>query len=460
MSAHASGLEVTNVGSTESGPATWDAASIHHNPAGMAMLPRTTVMLTGGMLVGGVGYTRERLARYPYEDSFDFALPLEESGVDDRKTGVAPRVGDNPVAPLGDAFAVVRTGPLALGLGFYVPYAAVVSLDPDGPQRWVMQDVSIIQAAITPALAVQLHPRVSLGVSVPIRVGRTEFGRVQDFAEIGVLGEAIGRPPIDQPNSFGPEAQPGVREIAVLSRPTVIRNAWAVQPTVAIGVAAQPTDTTQIGASITLPTEMVHRGSFTLDMDVDFFTQDLASQGLQYPERVRGDASLGFTLPMTVRAGIRQQVAGVHHLTLDGAWVGWSSVDAFDLVVQSPDLALPRLGLPDTIGITIPRRWRDTMHLRAMHSWRFDENWRLWWGAGLRTAASPDEYMDLAAIDGLRVQALAGLSHPLSDSLTLQADVEVQTIGRRTVLQSRHDIGNGVYSLTLARLAGRLIWRF
>lgn len=462
QSAWASGLELPAPGTTRSGVARIDAAAVHYNPAGIGLLARPSLLGSGGLLVANVAYTRERIGRYQFADSFDFALPIDEADIDPSLTGRAATVSDNPVSAIGDLFyAHPLAGlPLSLGLGVYVPYGAVLDLPDDGAQRWAVQDVTILAAALTPAVAFSPDERVSIGVSMPVYAGFAELSRVQDFAEISDVGDALERPPINQPNDFGPDAPTGVRELDVMGRQTVLSRATGIAPTFATGLSVRPTDRLTIGASYTHRAAMTFSGDIQIDMDDDFFTQDLADQGLQFVPLVEGNGTLSFVLPWSARLGVVAQVAPRHELMFSAALVGWSTVERFDVRAQSPDLAQPELGLPSTVSLAVERNWRNTWDAEAVHTWQVRPEIDFWYGLGLHSPAPPDSHMDLAAIDGWRATGVSGGAYALSAEIRLLFDAELQTVLSREVRSSRNDIGNGTYSLTILRLAAHIEMTF
>lgn len=460
--AQASGLELPAPGTTRSGAARADAASVHYNPATLGFIDRPSILASGGLLIGGARYTRERLARYQFSDSFDFALPIDETNIDPSRTGVAEPVSATPVAPLGDLFWAqpLANAPITFGAGIYAPYGAVLNLPDDGAQKWVVQDVSILTTALTPSVAWRIIPELSLGVSMPFYVGRAELARVQDFAEISDVGVALSRPPINQPNDFRPDAPTGVRELDVLARPTVLKNAWAARPTFAVGLTARPVDRLMLGLSYTHSAPMTFVGDIQIDMDDEFFTQDLASQGLRYPALVEGRGTLSFTLPWSLRFGAVLDVTPVHNLMLNFSLVGWSTVSNFDVRADAAGLSQPDLGLPPTASFAVPRNWNNTWDTELVHTIQATDTLMAWYGAGLHSPAPPDEFMDLAAIDGWRITAVAGAGFQLSERVALLADAELQNMLQRQVASSRFDIGNGEYSLTLFRMAAHLQYTF
>jgi long-chain fatty acid transport protein len=449
---YASGLELPAPGTTRSGAARIDAAGVHYNPAAIGLLPSARVLMSGGLLFGRVAYTRERLARYQYSDSLDFSLPLDEADVDTSRTGRAQTVEANPLSPIGDLFVAAPMGSsrIALGAGVYVPYGAILDLPDDGAQRWAVQDVAILNVAITPTLAFRPIDGLSLGVNLPVYVGLAELSRIQDFAELGDVGEALARPPINQPNNFGPDAPPGVRELDVMARQTVLSRAFGAAVTVGAGVAWQPTDALTLGVSYTHKARMTYVGDMQIDMDDDFFTQDLADQGLEFEKLVEGRGTLSFVLPWALRVGGVVELGARHELMVSTSVVGWSTVDAFDVRADAAGLEQPELGLPSTVSLLVPRNWRNTFDVEVVHTVRPDPI-DLWYGLGLHSPASPDRWMDLAAIDGWRITAVGGLSRELREGVSLVLDLEMQAMAKRTITTSRNDIGNGEYSLLLVK---------
>jgi hypothetical protein len=69
-------------------------------------------------------------------------------------------------------------------------------------------------------------------------------------------------------------------------------------------------------------------GRFTLDMDDDFFTGDLAHVGLQYAPRVDGDATVNFRLPMRIGLAAGYAPSRDFRLEVRGQYVTWSDMDA------------------------------------------------------------------------------------------------------------------------------------
>jgi len=98
-SADASGFASAAVGPTQTDAATPHPAATYHNPALLGWVDRPRLVLGGRLFLGRLKYRRERRADYQYEDSFDFALPIDSSSLDPEKRGEA--------APVNPAIRIV-----------------------------------------------------------------------------------------------------------------------------------------------------------------------------------------------------------------------------------------------------------------------------------------------------------------------------------------------------------------
>ncbi len=456
----AQALTSPNVGTGLSGAATVDPAAVWWNPGLLGFIDRPTVLLGGSLIVGDIEYTRVRRATYQRSDALGFALPVPPENVDPSRTGTAPTATANPIAAAPTAFLSV---PIAVGssrivasLGVYSPYAALLTFDPDGAQKWALQAATIVTAFVTPSITWRISDAVSIGAGASYVFGFAELARVQDFATLGDVGAALSRPPISQRNDFGPSAPPGVRELDVMARPIRLRRMTASGFTFNAGIAIRPTRDLIIGLSYQHSTEMTFAGRFELDLNDPFFTRDLASQGLQFPARVEGEATLSFPLPRAIRAAVSWQATPKLGFGVNGEYVTWSMVESFDGRVRSPQLAQPQLGLADTTQLSLPRRWNDTIAVEATGRYSISDRVMLWLTGGYHSSASPDATIDVASPDGDRVVAALGARIRVDDRWTLYGDAEVQTIIPRTVVGSDYDLGNGEYHLTLVNLGAHV----
>jgi long-chain fatty acid transport protein len=470
----ASGFASPVVGPSRYGVTTFGPLSVHHNPAGIAYAKKLRIVAGGDLLLGDLRYQRERRAAYQYQDSLDFALPIDPLQIDRSKTGEDSTVQANPVGAMPSIYAEFPLGtlPLSGGVGVYVPYAAQVKWPKEGAQRFQLVEATLADVYITAALAMAFE-RVSVGIAGSLVVGYANLSKVQDLAAVPLMGDALARPPINQNNDFGTDADPGLRELDTLARPFVLKNAFGLGATVKPGIMVEAAEGLFLGASYELFAKLNMVGDFTLDMNDPFFTQDLASQGLSYDPVVKGRGQLRYVLPDVLRAGVRYGFGKKYgdeprtQLALEGTFTRWSSVDNFKVEVKSKGLRQTRPDcepqsaaqcelIPNQMKFYLPRKWKNTYGgtLRASHM--ISENLLVWGLAGYETAAVPDATIDTASPDGVRITLGGGLTQLLTEHLDLSVDVVVQQVLERKVVASDYDLGNGTYSMRLYSLGAFL----
>ncbi|MEX1363995.1 MAG: outer membrane protein transport protein [Nannocystaceae bacterium] len=460
--AAASGFDAPTVGSGQSSPVARDAAAVHYNPGQLGFIDRTELDVGLGIIFGSVGYQRDRRGQYQYADNFDFAAPVDPADLDPSRTGLTEAVGSTPVGPILDAFVAIPViaDRLTIGAGFYIPYAAILSLPEGGDQRYQAQSVTLLSTHTTLSAGLRLHDVISIGAGVSYVLSMMELSKVQDFGAVQVFGDGLASPPINQQNSFGPDAPSTVRELDVLSRQARIGPAWSHGVSFNVGVALRPTSKLDLALVYQHGSRMRLRGDFTLDMDDDFFTQDLAAQGLQFPPLVSGDAEIGLSLPkrLTLGAGYR-----VHpKVSLDGSlsYVFYSDFDVIDIELQSPQLAQPALGIGDSVPQDLVRDWRNTLHAELNVRGQATEKLLISGTLGYQSGASPDSTVDMSSPDGHRLVGGAGMEYAISDRFSMVGDVRVQGNVPRTVTESDFDLGNGTYKLFLGAVTVHAKIRF
>jgi long-chain fatty acid transport protein len=462
--ARASGFDVPIVGTAQSGPVSRDAAALHHDPAQLGFLPRAELQLGGGAIVASIGYQRDFRGTYQLADTLQFDDPIDPGYVDPTKTGRADAVRTTPAGPVGGVLfgvPLVRDR-LGLGGGVYVPYAAVLDWPDDGPQKFQIREAFLASTNFALGLGVRLHEKVSIGAGVAYVLTFLELSKVQDFAAVDDFHDALADPPVNQANDFGVDAPSTVRELDVLARPIWIQNAVSHGVTFNAALAVRPTERVDLALVYQHGSRVRARGDFTLDMDDDFFTQDLAAEGLSYPPVVRGDAEVRLRLPMRLTFG-----AGVEahrRFRLDGfvSYVFYRRVDAFDIRLASPDLAQPELGVPGESRQVLPRDWNDVVNVELYGRIRPLAAMVLSVMVGYESPASPGATIDAASPDGHRILWGLGLGHTFRDRFQLLVDAELHHMVPRTVTSSEHDLGNGTYRLVIAQLglAGRVLFDF
>lgn len=458
----ASGFDAPSLSHGQSSPVARDAAAVHYNPGQLGFIDRTELDVGLGIIFGSIGYQRDRRGQYQYADNFDFADPIDPADIDPSRTGLTEAVGATPVGPILDAFVAIPVIPdrLTLGAGFYIPYAAILSLPEDGAQRYQAQDVTLISTHTTISAGLKLHDVISLGAGVSYVLSIMELSKVQDFGAVQSFGDGLAAPPINQPNSFGPEAPATVRELDVLSRQANIGPAVSHGVSFNVGMALRPTKKLDVALVYQHGSRMRLRGPFTLDMDDEFFTQDLSAQGLQFPALVQGDARIELSLPKRLTLGLGHQVHP--KVKLDGAlsYVFYSDFDVIDIELSSPDLAQPALGIGETVPQDLVRDWKNTIHAEINARGQATDKLLLSGSLGYQSGASPDSTIDMASPDGHRLVGGVGMEYAISDRFSILGDVRLQGILPRTVTESDYDLGNGTYKMFLGVAAVHAKIRF
>ncbi len=462
--AAASGLDVPHIGTTWSSPTTRDGAALYWNPAMLGFTGQGEALIGLGIAAGNISYQRERRGSYQLEDSLEFAGPLDPAYIDPSKTGLYPEVSSPIFSPNAGGFVAVPLirDRLTLGMGLYVPYAAPIEFDSDGAQRFALQQAFIAVTRISAGLGVKVHDRVSLGASVSYVLGFAQLKRIQDFAAVSLFGDALSNPPLNQANDFGDDAPSTVRELSTLARPFLLKDGVSHGVTFNLALAANPVDPLWIGLTYDHGSQARFKGEFQLDMNDQFFGQDLAAKGLDFPALVEGDAELRFRLPKRIMFGLAYDISS--RLRIDGtvSYVFWSDLSEFGITIDSADLALPEIGIGRRTDVTLPRAWKNTIHaelsVRASAGKR--ERIRLSGTLGYQSPASPDETVDVASPDGQRLLGAFGIGFAATETVTLFADAEVQGILPRTVTDSDYDLANGTYKMILASVMLHAQFRF
>lgn len=455
--AGASGLNPPGIGHAWSGVTTADAAAVFWNPAMLANVRKKRVEGNLDLVFPRIEYTRERRGVYQREDSFKFKLPLEESDIDRTKTGVAPTISaETTLIPAGSIFGALPVHErVTLGFGFFGLAGAIIRFPDFGPARWQLQEASLLGMALTAGAGVRITERFRLGATLYYVAGRMGLRKVADLAGTDLLGKALANPPINQPNDFGARAPTGVRELAVLSRPFTLTDASAHTATFSLGFAFDVTSALTLGLTFVHRVPLTLKGRFALDMNDDFFTRDLASQGLQYPPLVQGDAYVELTLPMTLKLGLGWQAHPELRLQGQIEYFRSSEVDSLLITLKSPDLAQPKLNVPDVVKIAEPRRWRDTVSVQGTLLYQPLRWLELGATLGYQSSASPDSTVDLSSPDGDRLVGVLASRLRLG-RWELSTAVYVHHLLTRTVTTSDFDKANGTYRVTLLLLQGSL----
>lgn len=448
-SAAASGFDAPALGGGQSSPVARDAAAVHFNPGQLGYIDRTELDVGLGLIFGSIGYQRDRRGQYQYSDNLDFSDPVDAADIDPSRTGLAQPVRATPVGPILDAFVAVPVvaDRLTLGAGFYIPYAAILSLPHAGDQRFQAQSITLISTHTTISAGLKLHDVISIGAGVSYVLSIMQLSKVQDFGAVQSFADGLAGPPINQQNSFGPDAPSTVRELDVLARQADIGPAWSHGVSFNAGVALRPTKDLDLALVYQHGSRMRLNGDFTLNMDDEFFTQDLAAQGVRFDPLVKGKAHIELSLPKRITLGVGYQAHP--KLEIDGAfsYVFYSDFDVVDIALTSPQLEQPALGIGQTVPQDLVRNWKNTVHAELNLRGQATKKLLISGTLGYQSGASPNSTIDMSSPDGHRLIGGAGIEYAISDRFSMLGDLRMQGILPRTVTDSDYDLGNGTYEL-------------
>jgi long-chain fatty acid transport protein len=447
--ARASGFDAPLIGSGQSGPVTDDAAATWWNPGRLGTLRQPELQVGAGLVFGAIGYQRDLRGQYQFADNLDFQTPVDPADIDPMKFGPQQKVRANPVGPAFDLYAAIPAIPdrLVFGVGVGIPYVALLGFPKGGPQRFAGQSIFLAAPHTTLALAVRAHRVISIGAGVSYVLGTLSLSKIQDFGAVDLFGDSLARPPIGQANDFGANAPPQVRELDVLARPIDIKQAIAHGISFNAGIALQPTDKLSLGLVYHHGANLTFHGKFRLDMNDEFFTQDLAAQGLQYKPIVAGKATVRLRLPKRITLGAGYVIS--KRFSLDGfvSYVFYQDFDRIRIRLSSPDLAQPGLGLGPNNDQNLIRNWKGTVNTEVNGRIEATQKLRVSLTLGYNSPASPDSTLDVFSPDGHRLIVGAGIRHRFTPRFALLADLKTQFIVPRTNTESDYDLGNGRYSM-------------
>ncbi len=455
--ARASGIGAPSVGTGWSGVTTADPAAAYWNPSLLADLKGFRLQMSGGIIYSYARYHRERRAQYQHEDGFDFAVPLAEADLDPSKTGWAEPVDAHGINPSGALFASYQViDDLTIGLGAYPGFAAVLKMPDVGPHMWQLQEAFIVGLYVTPAVGWRIADWVQVGAGVSLVVGGLALRQVSDMATTPLLADAFADDPINQENDFGSDAPAAVRELRVLSRPVTINQATAIGWSFNAGVTFTPLDSLRIGLVYQHGADLVFEGDAYLDMDHDFFTGDLAYDGLEYPKQVKGRAFVELPMPMAIRLGVSYSPIDALNLHLQASWLRWSIVESLRVTLESDDLIQEELGIGPVAQLDLARNWNDAVEIELLTTYDLNADMRLGLRLGYHSPASPDTTVDLASIDGHRLVAGVMGRYVATENVALDLWVQLHQVLPRRVVASEYDRGNGEYLLTILGAGGAL----
>jgi long-chain fatty acid transport protein len=389
--ARASGFLTDQFGADHGQPALGNPYSVYFNPAAMAGMAGSDVVLDGVVAA--------------HDEQFNRTAPL------------SPSAGNNQGNP---AYAETNTGQASLfnvlaapfigfvtdfggskfrlGVASYIPfggqlswqkniaYGGASSIDPgayDGPQRWASISASTSSIYETVALAYRFD-KARLGVGVNFSVIRTG------------LTDVRARNTDGSDDILGPTGQ--------LKEGRAYVNMSGVEVGAAAGVYWEPLrdGSLRLGASYTSAPNfgtMRLNGTFEL------------AQGSQ-TTAISNPADLLQAYPDLIRFGGAWRISPQAELRLDGTWQRWSQFNYQCIVNSGQSCDANSKGVSQaTSGVLLdlPRNWNDSVKLRLGIATWINPETELWASFAWESSPVANKYQDPLLFDSTRLEGTAGV---------------------------------------------------
>ena len=389
--AHPGGFEMGDVGSRASGRAgafvvrADDPSAIDHNPAGLARLRGTHILLSNRLTWDNEAYHRAR--------TLDFSGAVHGVPPVTSFPWVSNAVtfeGLGPMLAVSSDFGLKDWG-FAVGV-YSPPSTSRQSFPTDGPQKYMLTSREVIILYYSAAAAWKYKDIAGIGVTLQwVDVPRFRFSLVVD-------GNTTARMVSPVSSRFDMESR--------------VDGADRIGFTGIVGAWYRPFGNLELGLSARLiPVKIETKSHLALSaLSLDLPAPPSITRNGVPDDRM----TFSMVLPPKVRVGARyvherggEEVADVE---VDLGYEAWSMLDAFVLDASQTETEV--LGKRITIGtLKVQRHWRDTFSVRVGSDFKAVPRWlSVRAGVMYESPAVPPEYAYVDVFPGHRLAASAGLS--------------------------------------------------
>jgi long-chain fatty acid transport protein len=443
-----------------------DLTALWYNPATLTRLDRGQVMLD----VSGVSQ----------QVLFDRADETTDEGNLRTFDPVENQAGAFVIPHFGVAHHL-GTPNTTFALGFYTPYAPDYSYDPQGAQRYTLNDTLVIQTALGPSVAHEFFDWISVGGGVAWSVLIAE----QDLATN-----------LDNPLVDGDEYDPAYDVDFSLATRDMNALTWNVG-----FLVEPPSGRWAVGGMVQPPVSFDAKGSISADLEGNIFYEedDGIYGGLILDSSVTDeDVSLAVTMPLIIKGGALIRPTDALEIEAAVVWQQWSSIES--MIVTDIDLVFDinedhiATGLMDCEGegedmncdalidddVVLPASYDDSWSLRLGGHYLLNDRFTVRAGALYETSAIPTQTVGVSLVDankwgyglggsmnlsnGLTVDL--GISQTFLDSLDI-TDSEVSQIRVNPLAGEGEDtlidgiiVGNGTMESSIFMVGAGLVWSF
>lgn len=330
------------VGNAQAGSAALgeDASTVFFNPAGLTRLKGNQLSLVASAVGPSAHFSNSRA--HPSTSAIS-SIPLTGGNGGD--------AGSWAMVPAG-YYATDVTSRLKFGVGFNAPFGLKTEYDNDWVGRYHAIKSELMTIRMTPALALKVDDRLSLGVGFIAEWARAELTRAIDFGSA-----CFGSP-------FGPAActAAGILPQTKDGRAKLEGEDWGFG--YSLGVLYQVMPSTRLGLNYRSKITHVISGTATYYNKPDLPNPFAALTST--PATTNNAAKASVTLPETLSISSVTQISPKWSLLSDIMWTNWSRFD--ELRVRFSN------GSPDSVT---KENWRDTVRLALAVNYQATDAWKL-----------------------------------------------------------------------------------
>ena len=398
-----------------------DLTALFYNPAALTRLRRNQVMINVAGVQQSVRFQRAQT---------EGAGPLDEDGTPTTvEFGAIENKAPTFVIPHFGLSSRLGTDNTTFAFGFYPPYAPDLSYDADGPQRYSLIDVMVIQTALGPSIAHRVNDWISVGAGVAwnVLLAEQELAISVPFHSSQITSEFIDGEIVSTIGSPTPNEDPS-NDVSFKFAASDWKG-WSWNAAVML----EPKDSNWAAAIMVQPPV-----SFDAEgnMEADFSSHVLHTDGFPANNPIIASASstdpdvrLQITMPLIVKSGFAFRPGDKTEIEFSAIWQNWSSIQNvtitdLDLLVDiNQDHTLEQVQEMDDVVITddvvLPASYQDAWSLRVGGEHDVNSTVTVRAGTFYETSAIPSKTQSVSLIDGKKIGYGVGGSYRPTESLSI-----------------------------------------
>lgn len=293
-----------------------------------------------------------------------------------------PNAVSNPLLPAMYA-TWAATPDLKVGVSVNVPFGLATNYDDNFVGRYhaLKTDMQIID--VSPSIAYQVSPGVSLGATAVARHTKAEMSNAVDFGGIAAA-----------------KSIPGYTAGSADGKAVLTGQTWTFG--FKLGAAFRPTESLRIGLG--------YQGAMTLKVDGNVAFSNVPA--LLAPTFASGGGKADVKLPDTASLGFVYDVSKEFSVQGEVARTGWAKFDELRVRFATGVPTPP----PDSV---VNESWKDTWYYALGFNWKLDGAWTIRAGAAFDQSPVDDAHRTPRIPDGDRTWFSLGASYEYSKRTTI-----------------------------------------